>query len=296
MKHTLTWATALLATRSHAACTRDLLKSVTAAYVSAQTKGSPDILAALASPTATYTENGVPVPLAEGALSQAIAIDHSFSIHDPTLCGTFTELIAASDPHPYVVGTRILLGSDSKISAVESIVTDEGDWAFNATGYLYWTTRESWGPIPASERSSRSAIQAAGDAYFDRFANINATVPFGTPCARLEGGAYTGGRNLSANTCDLGLPSTITVTDRRYVVDEELGAVDIFLGFPGLDRSVAEQPMPDSHLFRVEEGEIRYIHTVSSCVHAGCGMGGAGGPPTRRSRAWGRRFGHRFAG
>ncbi len=293
----LTCAIALLVVHSHAACTRDFLKSVTDRYALAQANGQASTLAALASPNTTYTENNVPVPITEGVLSQAIKIDHSLSIHDPYLCGTFTELIAASDPHPYVIGTRILFNSDGKISVMESIVTDEGDWAFNATGYLYWTSRENWAPIPEGSRDSREVIQAAGDAYFDRFANINASVPYGAPCARLEGGAYTGGRNLTANTCNLGLPSTIKVTDRRYVVDEEFGVVDIFLGFPGLDRSVADQPMPDSHMFRVEAGKIRYIHTVSSCVHAGCGMSGMG-PPARRSLASRPRskFNHHFYG
>jgi hypothetical protein len=36
--------------------------------------------------------------------------------------------------------------------------------------------------------------------------------------------------------------------------------------------------MPDSHVFRVEGGKIRYIHTVSSCVEAGCGLNGTGIP------------------
>lgn len=123
-------------------------------------------------------------------------------------------------------------------------------------------------------------IQAAGDAYFNRFDNINVTVPWGTPCARLEGGAYTGSQNLFAETCDLGLPSTTKVTNRRYVIDETMGAVDIFPGFPGLDRSQGQAPMPDSHVFRVEGGKIKYINTVSSCVEAGCGLNETGPPST----------------
>ena len=286
---------AALAATGQAACTRQSLTDITAAYIAAQKNGLPRVFATLASPSTVYTENGVAVPLTEGILAQSLKVDHAFSIHDTVQCGAFTELIAASDPHPYVIGTRILVGDDGKVKLMESIVTDEGDWAFNATGYLAWTSRESWAPIPQGKRDTRAAIQAAGDAYFDRFASANVSVPWGTPCARLEGGAYTGGRNLSANTCDLGLPSTIKVTDRRYIVDEEYGVVDMFLGFPGLDRSVGAQPMPDSHMFRVEGGKIRYIHTVSSCVHAGCGMDGAG-PPTRRERRWRFRFNEQWSG
>ncbi len=136
---------------------------------------------------------------------------------------------------------------------------------------------EKWDPIPAEKRDTQAVIQAAGDAYFNRFADINVVVPFGTPCARLEGGAYTDSRLTGENTCSLGLPSTIKVTNRRYVVDEEMGAVSIFLGFPGLDRTVADKPMPDGHFFRVEGGKIRYIHTVTTCESAGCGMNGTTG-------------------
>jgi hypothetical protein len=269
-----------LAATALADCNRDMLKDATAKYIAAQTSGQMGGFAALAN-NVNYTENEQPVSIATGVMSQPIKIDHSRSIHDPVGCATFTEIIAATQAHPYVIGTRMLF-ADNKITTIESIVTDAGDWAFNATGYLYWNSIEtSWDPIPADKRDSREVIKAAGDAYFNRFNNASFVVPWGTPCARLEGGAYTGGRNLNGNTCNLGLPSTLTVTNRRYVVDEEMGAVDIFVGFPGLDRSQGQKPMPDSHFFRVEGGQIRYIHTVSSCVQAGCGLSG-GGPPTMR--------------
>lgn len=267
----------IVATAS-AACTREFLTNATREYIMAQSMGSAG-LSALAS-NATYTENETPVAIGRGVLAQPLQIDRSRSLHDTTLCRTFTELIVADPKHPYVIGTRMVFADDRAV-AVESIVTDAGDWAFNATGYLHWDSFETWPDIPADKRDSRAVIQAAGDAYFDRFANASVGVPWGAPCARLEGGAYTDPGLSGNNTCDLGLPSTITVTNRRYVIDEVLGAVDIFLGFPGLDRSVGEQPMPDSHLFRVEGGKIRYIHTVSSCVNAGCGLNGTG-PVQRR--------------
>lgn len=79
---------------------------------------------------------------------------------------------------------------------------------------------------------------------------------------------------LVGDNCTMVWPDTIVVTDRRYVVDEEFGAVDIFEGFPGLDRSQGNASMADSHLFRVEGGKIRFVHTVSHCVESGCGMNG----------------------
>ena len=274
---------ALLAPVS-AECSRDMLQNATDQYTLAQRSGSVSSLKYLAN-SVNYTENEQAINITAGVLSQAMKIDHKRSIHDTAKCATFTELIVANSDHPYVIGTRMLLAND-QITTIESIVTDKGDWAFNATGYLYWNSLESWEPIPEDKRDSREVIKAAGDAYFNRFNNVSFVVPFGTHCARLEGGAYTGRGNLSANTCDIGgLPSTIVVTNRRYVVDETMGVVDIFLGFPGLDRTRGQEPMPDSHMFRVENGKIRYIHTVSSCVNAGCGMNGTIPMPKRQSPA-----------
>lgn len=270
-----------LITSAHAACTRSFLQSATQKYITAQASGQYSALSPLSSST-IYTENEIPTNPQTGILSTPLTIDHARSIHDPVLCGSFTELIVAKASHPYVIGTRMLFRENGTASLVESIVTDDGDWAFNATGYLYWDSFENWDPIPPSKRDSRAVIQAAGDAYFNRFQNASVSVPWGPLCARLEGGAYTSRTgNLTTNTCNLGLPSTIKVTNRRYIIDEEMGVVDMFLGFPGLDRSHVDLAMPDSHLFRVEGGKIKYIHTVSSCIEKGCGMNGTG-PPRRR--------------
>ena len=48
--------------------------------------------------------------------------------------------------------------------------------------------------------------------------------------------------------------------DRSYVVDEEMGTVNIFLLFgnpPGA---------PDTHTFRLVNGKLRYIHTLTLTV------------------------------
>jgi hypothetical protein len=191
----------------------------------------------------------------------------------------------------YVLGVRTE-GDGLYIHKIETLVSDAGDWLFNATGTAYWNALETWDPIPLAERNTREVIQAAGDAYFNRFGNTNITVPFGinpltthplsitnislpgTPCARLEGGSYTDASRTNTSTCALGLPSTIHVIDRRYVVDVELGVVNIYVGFPGLDRA-SKEPAPDSHTFRVEKGKIRYVHTISTCEgHPGCGLNG----------------------
>jgi hypothetical protein len=206
-----------------------------------------------------------------------LAIDAHRSILDTTQCKTFTELIVTEPSHPYVIHTQMSLDTEGNVNLIDSIVTDKGDWAFNATGTAYWNSQETWYPIPENKRDSRQVVKAAGDAYADRCNDVTIHVPFGTPCARLEGGAYTGRGNLSANTCDIGgLPEHIPMTNRKYVVDEVMGVVDIFMGFTGLDRTRNDEGAPDSHMFRVEEGKIRYIHTASACFVDGCRMNGTG--------------------
>lgn len=257
-------------------CPRAFLESLTSQYLAAQTAGDPRLFPSLQA-NATFIENDVVLAGAHSAtLAVPLAITRSRSFHDTAQCAAFAELIVTDPARPYVIHTRLLVSNTTRhVAVVDAVVTRPGDWAFNATGYAYWDAREHWAFGPYERVPGRAALQAAGDAYFDRFDNTSVVVPLGTPCARLEGGAYTGRGNLTADTCDIGgFPSDIRVTNRRYIVDVQAGVVDIFDGFPGLDRSAPNRPVPDSHLFRVVNGSIRYIHTVSHCFHAGCGMNG----------------------
>ncbi|OCL05689.1 hypothetical protein AOQ84DRAFT_399423 [Glonium stellatum] len=269
-----------LAASASAACSRDLLQSTADKYIFMQSTGQHGDFENL-SYNLSYLENNKTSSILSGMPAFPLQIAHNRSIYDTTTCATFTELIVTNSDHPYVIGTQMYLDIDGNVYKMDSLVTDKGDWAFNATGYLYWDSLEKWDPIPEGKRDTREAIKAAADAYFDRFDNVNISVPFGTPCARLEGGAYTGASNLTANTCNLGgLPEHVLISNRRYVTDEVMGTVDVFLGFQGLDRTQPNVGAPDSHLFRVEGGKIRYIHTLSICQVAGCGLNGTG-PRTR---------------
>ncbi|KAH3950821.1 hypothetical protein HBH70_236140 [Parastagonospora nodorum] len=275
-----------LARTAIAACDRTFLNDWTALYLSAQTVGNSALLTDTLFPNLTYTEQFKPANITGGILSKPLNITQYRSVLDEVLCTAFTEIIVTDISHPYVLGVRIE-GNGLYIKKIETLVSDAGDWLFNATGTAHWNSFEKWDSIPLVERDTREVIQAAGDAYFDRFGNANVTVPFGTPCARLEGGSYTDASRTNGSTCSLGLPSTIHVVDRRYVVDVEYGAVSIFVGFPGLDRA-SKEPAPDSHLFRVEKGKLRYVHTISTCEgHPGCGLNGSyvpidGGNGTRQ--------------
>ena len=80
---------------------------------------------------------------------------------------------------------------------------------------------------------------------------------------RLEGGLY--GDPGVNGSCAGGVPSGVPLTRRRYVVDEGVGAVDVLLDF-------GKSGWPDSHLFRVEKGKLRYVHTMTHCGVKNCGL------------------------
>jgi hypothetical protein len=259
-------------------CTRSHLQSVADQYIGMMATGQHDLFENLAY-SMKYIENNKTATILNGTPAFGMTMDSNRSMYDTTQCKTFTEIIVTDPLHPYVIHTQMTLDNEGNVILIDSLVTDKDDWAFNATGTKYWNNQENWDPIPENKRLSRETIKAAGDAYADRCNDVKVHVPFGTPCARLEGGAYTGRGNLSANTCDIGgLPEHIPMVNRRYVIDEVMGIVDIFMGFTGLDRTRNDVGTPDSHLFRVEDGKIRYIHTASACFVDGCGMNGTGPP------------------
>ncbi|KAK0622466.1 hypothetical protein B0T14DRAFT_580715 [Immersiella caudata] len=238
---------ACLSLASGQICTRDFLKAEAAKYVAAQTEGKVASLTANA--TVAYTEDFKASSLGTGILSKALKVDFTRSLYDTTACAIFTEIVAASNTPPYVLGTQLRYSAEGVLTKVETLATTTGDWFFNAANTLKYSKEENWGEIPADKRDTREAIKAAGDAYMDLFNDKTVKVPWGSPCARLEGGTYM------QPDCNVGVPSGLRMTDRRYVIDEVVGAVDIFLAFGG--------NIPDSHAFRLEGGKIRYVHTLT---------------------------------
>ncbi|KAF2198237.1 hypothetical protein GQ43DRAFT_443541 [Delitschia confertaspora ATCC 74209] len=246
-------STALSAPIADPACSKSLLRSITDNYVAAQTSGKLTYLSNSTSSIAYY-ENDKKVDITKGVLSTAQKLDHVRSQHDTTLCATYTELIITNSAHPYVLGTQMRIDvATSSISKIETVITQKGDWLFNATGTLNWASKENWSPIPESARNTRTVIQAAADAYCDIFNNKSVVVPWGRPCARLEGGSYTG-KGTADDRCDVGIPSGVSLSNRRYVIDEEYGTVGVMLSFVG---------SADVHEFRVEGGKIRFVHTLT---------------------------------
>lgn len=248
--------------QTSAACTRDMLTAATADLLSSQTAGK--VAGASFADTIKYTENRKTVDIGKGILAQALKIDHNRSQHDVAQCAAFSEFIVTNSAKPYVIATQLRLdNTTNKVAQIDNIVTTKGDWLFNVTGTYYWASREKWDPIPADKRDTREVIKAAADAYCDIFSDKSVKVPWGQPCARLEGGSYTG-KGQSSDRCDVGIPNGVKLVNRQYVIDEEYGTVDVQMDFGGAGG------LPDSHEFRVEGGKLRYVHTLSSCGGKSC--------------------------
>jgi hypothetical protein len=259
---------ALIATPAVAqqSCSRAALEAATASYVAAQGGGDPSLIRL--APDAKFQEQMQPVALASTLLTKPQKIDLHRAIHDTQGCESFVEVVIADPIHPYVVGTRLKLAGD-QVSEIESLVTDADDWLFKASNTLAYSRAEKWDPIPAAKRDSRETIIAAANAYLDLFNDTNVKVPWGSPCARLEGGIYTAkgapGVASKNDSCAVGVPKNTPLINRRYLVDQEMGSVVVLLQF-------GKNQLPDSHLFRVEDGKLRYVHTITVCKTLNCGF------------------------
>ena len=241
-------------------CARADLQSSVDSYLSAQRSGKPDTLAL--APFAKYIENTAATSFDKGILKSPLKIDFSRSLLDTTICETFTEVIVTDKSHPYVLGVRTKV-TNKKIAELETIVTDADDWLFNADNYLKYSPAENWGVIPVAARDTRQTLIAAATAYFDVFDDNNVKVPWGTPCNRLEGGIRTG-RGAPDDSCNVGVPSGMKLTKIRFIADPEIGAVVGFIRWP--------TTVPDTHLFRVENGKLRYVHSLTVCTVPNCGF------------------------
>jgi hypothetical protein len=237
-------------------CARAALQTAVDNYIAAQTAGnlSKMLLAA----KVKYIENMTEIKKEQGLWNTPLPITFHRSFLDVDSCRTFTEVIVTEGSNPCVLGTRLKV-EDGKVTEIDSLITKKGDWLFNADNYLKYSQAEDWRGLNPNERLDRQALINAGNAYFDKFSNKSVQVPFGTPCARLEGGLYTTKDfNDPKASCDIGFPEDkLPIVNRSYVVDVDMGTVNIFCRFgnpPGT---------PDSHTFRLVNGKIRYIHTLT---------------------------------
>ena len=237
-------------------CTRDELKALTAAYVEGQRSGS---LAALPlHEKAQYLQNMETIEPAAGLWNTALPVANALSLHDDKRCKTFTEIVVTDGGTPYILGTRLYL-HEGQVIRVDSIVTKTGDWLFNANAFLKYTKQENWQPLHAYQRTEPAEMIRGANAYLDGFSDKFTDIPWGVPCARLEGGAYTNRDNSPTASCEVGMPpGVLYIVNRDYLVDEEMGVINVYCRFGGSTGG------PDSHTFRYIDGKFRQIHTLTA--------------------------------
>ena len=256
-------------------CTRESLQAKVDSYIDALENGDATLM--ILTPDAKYIENRKEISFLEGVWIKPLVVDSHRTFIDTELCETYSEIICASGSHPYVIGTRLKIDGD-KIAEVEALVTDEGDWLFNASTYLKYSPQENWNILPPEMRSDRATLIRVANAYFDVFKDPSTAgnVPWNIPCARLEGGIYSNPENKPDASCTGGPPleGSVDIVNRRFIVDVDKGTVI------GLANFGDENGWPDSHIFRIENGKLRYIHTLTVCPD-GCDLPSAENVPEK---------------
>ena len=289
---------------SKSACSREALKGFVDKYFAALQAHDPSKLP-LAS-NVKYTENGVELSVGKGLWQTAGKTLLRRDLIDTHKCGTHTMAVieerfdskivgkpmtpampgmkpkplpAEGTPRPILFGVRLRV-QDEKVSEIETIIARENEFAFNAEGVLA-TKDQDWESIlPPEQRSSRLAMMAAADDYFDMFAaEPKAHTPFADICDRWENGTQTtrGGMftlegengkkvEMRAHDCS---PKGLVITNhgpRRFLVDVETGTVVAYVHFAG--------GLPDFHMFKLKNGKVELVHAV-----IGSGSKSMGWPP-----------------
>jgi hypothetical protein len=230
-------------------CTRAALQAMIDKYIEAQKAGDPTKMPLAAN--VKYIQNMKDITADKSICKTALPkIDSQRDIFDVDSCRTFSELVITDKAHPYVIGTRLTLRED-KISEINTMVTDKGDWAFNADSVLIKSKNESWDTLPVAQRSDRQTLINACNAYFDKiFDWTKDTIPWHPDCYRIEG-------SMIAKPCSQGTEgNSVNTTCRTYVCDVEKSVINIYCYF-GFG--------PDSHLFKLLDKKVIYIHTMTAC-------------------------------
>lgn len=243
-------------------CTRQSLQSAVDSYLAAQKAGDGTKMAF--ADKVKYLQNMSEVAADKGIWNTAVAVAFSRSFLDKDRCRTFSEVIVTEGDTQYVIGTRLSVDS-GRVVGIDSLVSHKGDWLFNANAYLKYSSHEDWSASKATAHASMQELINAANSYLDQFSDKFVQTPWGRPCARLEGGAYTN-RSADPNaTCAVGIPpGVLYIVNRDYVVDEEQGVINVFCRFGN-----SATGMPDSHTFRLVDGQIHNVHTISINLNPG---------------------------
>jgi hypothetical protein len=252
--------TAAIAQSSDSACTRESLEAITDKFFTALEAHNP-ASAPLAS-NVRYTENGIEVPVGKGVWETVVKTTFKRGMVDTQKCGTHTQMVMEEKDNskPILYGVRLKV-EENKISEIEAIVV-RGDQVLDVPAILA-TKDQDWAILPPEQRSSRLAMMAAADDYFELFVKEKkrevSDLAFSGFCDRWENGAITtkGGMNqdvpMPRHDCSPEGFADMTETHgpRRFLVDEEKGVVVAYVLFNNM--------WPDFHMFRMNNGLVVWI-------------------------------------
>ncbi|MEP7351625.1 MAG: hypothetical protein ABI824_00195 [Acidobacteriota bacterium] len=263
------------------ACSRAGLSATAELYVAAQMQGDTRRLPAKFVPGMGREVSGLPVAVrlgvsenfgtGGGLWGKPLKIDQHRNILDATICEAFTEGLVTDKVDPYAFGTRLHIATEvpGETSDVPRDVVGEIEivWAskdkrdldrsFDVDSYLRNSSTEDWSDIPAATRDTRDRLQSVANTYLDALLKGQADVePWGLPCARPA----------ANGSCQVSVPSgTVNIENRHYVIDETIGAIAVFCTL-GVDPTSGRIRTPDLHVFRVENGKVRYVHAITHPV------------------------------
>ena len=173
------------------ACDRACLTDLLGAYLAALKAHDPSRL-----PLAEhvrFTENGVPLPLGDGAWRTVDEVgDYRLPFIDPEdgQAGLYGVVVEDGKPAHLMVRLKVEAG---KIAEVETIVLRPQD--NNGFGQPQEMKRRAafYEDVPEAERLTKTQLAAVANAYFDTLQQNNGTVfaPFGADCNRIESGVQT---------------------------------------------------------------------------------------------------------
>ncbi|MEJ1964887.1 MAG: hypothetical protein WDO56_26480 [Gammaproteobacteria bacterium] len=235
-------------TEATAACTRADLASTVDNYFKALAAHDPKAVP-LAS-TVRFTENGEPIEPGEGFWKTAGQRVFARSALDTETCGTVTQAVIEENGRQILFGVRLKLDGGARISEIEHVIAREKEFAFKPQGVLDTRDQDWEGVLPPEQRTSRAAMIAAANDYYDMFVAVpEVSVPFARPCERWENGTKTTKGDCSPKGLVLVHP------ERRVpVVDREAGIAVAFVYFNGA--------LPDFHMFKFRSGHIELAQAV----------------------------------
>jgi len=279
MKNYLPLLSMLTALMPHAAaaanCDRACLKKTLDSYLDAVLKHDPS--KAALDPAFRYTENSTVVAPGEGLWKTATALGKVQRRYVDAVNGQAVYFGHIEQGVAAGIATLRIRVVDKKITEGELVIGQKVDGMFNAEALVANAPPEA--PVAKAVRSSRKAMVAAAQSYFDGIEHHDSSLVLGHKgCVRIENGVMTGGP-ISESAAfpvkgDCGermenFKATIAAVDHRRfpVVDEEAGVV---LGMVVFNRPLGAKrgdgtPFPRNlltELFVVESGRIRGIYAA----------------------------------